>query len=198
MAKEVIHIYGASGSGTTTLAKYLRDQRGFFFMDSDDYYWLPVEPPYTRKRNPEERLRLMRQDIDRAEKAVISGSLTGWGDELIPLFTLAVRLETDTDIRIRAIPTRDIPTRDIRIRATRIRITGIRERFSQTRRQRPGRQYARNAVRLFRQEQSSVCPAVRSWLQMRHSVRIVANRCRRGRNSALSAEAKYNDALCKK
>lgn len=107
MSKEVIHIYGASGSGTTTLAKYLRDQRGFFFMDSDDYYWLPVEPPYTRKRNPEERLRLMRQDIDRAEKAVISGSLTGWGDELIPLFTLAVRLETDTDIRIRRLRERE-------------------------------------------------------------------------------------------
>lgn len=31
---------------------------------------------------------------------VISGSLVDWGDELIPCFTLAVRLETDTAIRI--------------------------------------------------------------------------------------------------
>ena len=30
---------------------------------------------------------------------MISGSLVDWGDELIPLFTLAIRLVTDTEIR---------------------------------------------------------------------------------------------------
>lgn len=33
-------------------------------------------------------------------KAIISGSLVDWGDELIPLFTLVIRLNTATDIRI--------------------------------------------------------------------------------------------------
>lgn len=31
---------------------------------------------------------------------VISGSLVDWGDELIPLFTLAIRLEPEQGIRI--------------------------------------------------------------------------------------------------
>ena len=49
MAKEVIHIYGASGSGTSTLGRYLGDKLGYFFMDTDDYFWLPTDPPYTKK-----------------------------------------------------------------------------------------------------------------------------------------------------
>lgn len=98
--KNVIHIYGASGSGTSTLGKKICDELGYKFMDTDDYYWLPSNPKYTYRRPVEERLELMKNDISKADNAVISGSLTDWGDELIPLFTLAVRLETETNIRI--------------------------------------------------------------------------------------------------
>lgn len=38
---------------------------------------------------------------------MISGSLDNWGDELIPLFTLAIRLVTDTEIRIERIRIRE-------------------------------------------------------------------------------------------
>ena len=41
------------------------------------------------------------------EKVVISGSLVDWGDELIPLFTLAIRVETDTATRIERLRTRE-------------------------------------------------------------------------------------------
>lgn len=100
MSKSIIHIYGASGSGTTTLAKYISDNMGYFFMDTDDYFWMPTDPPYTEKRDPKERVKLMKNDIQTADKIVISGSLVDWGDELIELFSLAIRLVTDTDIRI--------------------------------------------------------------------------------------------------
>jgi hypothetical protein len=73
---------------------------GFTFMDTDDYFWLPTEPLYTQKRDRTERIILMRQDIARADHAVVAGSLVDWGDELIGLFTLAIRLETATAIRI--------------------------------------------------------------------------------------------------
>ena len=48
MANEIIYIYGASGSGTSTLGKYIRDKLGYFFMDTDDYFWQPTNPPYTK------------------------------------------------------------------------------------------------------------------------------------------------------
>lgn len=98
--KQVIHIFGASGSGTTTLAKKISAEPGYTFMDTDDYFWLPTDPMFTQKRPVEERLALMRRDIERAENAVLSGSLTDWGDGLIPYFTLAVRIEMAQELRI--------------------------------------------------------------------------------------------------
>lgn len=107
MGKSVIHIYGASGSGTTTLARYIADNLGYRFMDSDDYYWEPTDPPYRQKRTIPERIRLMKEELDKTHKAVISGSLTGWGDPLTPFFTLAVRLVTPTKIRIARLKERE-------------------------------------------------------------------------------------------
>ena len=100
MEKHVIHIFGASGSGTSTLGKKICDELGYRFMDTDDYFWLPTDPKFTAKRDVKERLAMMKKDIQCAENAVISGSLADWGDALIPYFTLAVRLETAADIRI--------------------------------------------------------------------------------------------------
>jgi len=50
---------------------------------------------------------MMKSDIEKAEKVVISGWLVDWGDELIHLFTLAIRLKTDTNIRIERLRRRE-------------------------------------------------------------------------------------------
>lgn len=105
--KHVVHIFGASGAGTTTLAGKIAAELDYFFMDTDDYFWLPTEIPFSAKRPVSERLRLMRYDIDHHENVVLSGSLTEWGDELIPLFTLAVRVETETSKRIERLKARE-------------------------------------------------------------------------------------------
>ncbi len=105
--KQVIHIYGASGSGTSTLGKYMSAKLGYFFMDTDDYFWEPTNPPYTTKRCPSNRIQLIREDIERHENVVLSGSLVDWGDALIPLFTLAIRVETDTHIRLERLKLRE-------------------------------------------------------------------------------------------
>ena len=105
--KNVIHIFGASGSGTTTLGKKIADELGYKHMDTDDYYWLPTDPKFTQKRPAEERVTLMKKDIDQSENVVISGALAGWGDPLIPYFTLAVRIELDQSIRIERLRRRE-------------------------------------------------------------------------------------------
>lgn len=105
--KNVIHIFGASGSGTTTLGKKISEELGYSFMDTDDYFWMPTEPNFTLKRPPKERIERMKKDIDKSEKVVISGSLTDWGDVLIPYFTLAIRIEMDQNIRIERLEKRE-------------------------------------------------------------------------------------------
>ena len=107
MAKTVIHLFGASGSGTSTLGRYICEKIGGFFMDTDDYYWMPVEPPYTVKRDIPDRLKLMRKDIEDHDVVVISGSLVNWGDELIPDFTLAIRVVIDPEIRLERLRQRE-------------------------------------------------------------------------------------------
>lgn len=117
-AKPVIHLFGASGSGTTTLGRALGEALGYAHLDTDDYFWLPTDPAFTQKRPIPERLTMMTAEIDAAEKgAVISGSLTGWGDVLIPRFTLAVRVVTVTDVRIERLRQREYAHFGDRIRA---------------------------------------------------------------------------------
>lgn len=118
MRKPVIHIYGASGAGTSTLGRYLSQEFDFSFLDADDYFWLPSDPPFTQKRPLAERVPLMRQDIIAAENgAVVSGSLVGWGDALIPSFTLGVRVVTDTATRLARIKAREFSRFGARIQA---------------------------------------------------------------------------------
>ncbi len=105
--KNVIHIYGASGSGTSTLGRKISEELGYKFMDTDDYFWLPTNPQYTVKRSKGERLDLMKKDISENDNVVISGSLVDWGDELIPMFTLAIRLVTDTEVRVARLKLRE-------------------------------------------------------------------------------------------
>ena len=105
--KNVIHIFGASGSGTTTLGKKICEETGYTHMDTDDYFWMPAEPEFTQKRPVKERIELMKNDIEKSENVVLSGSLTDWGDELIPYFTLAIRIEMRQSVRIERLRKRE-------------------------------------------------------------------------------------------
>lgn len=115
--KPVIHLFGASGSGTTTLGRALADALHCVHLDTDDFYWLPTDPAFTQKRPIPERLAMMHAAIDAGESgAVISGSLTGWGDPLIPRFTLAVRVVTDAALRLTRLRQREYARFGDRIR----------------------------------------------------------------------------------
>lgn len=107
MAKNVIYIFGASGSGTSTLGRALSEQLGYKWMDTDDYFWMPTNPPFSIQREKAERVRLMCEDIERCENVVISGCVGNWGNELCPLFTLAVRIVIDSELRLARLKKRE-------------------------------------------------------------------------------------------
>lgn len=95
-----IHITGASGSGTTHLGRVLAQRLDVPHFDTDDFYWLPKAPVYSVKRAPEERLRLMHALFTPGPEWILSGSVVGWGDPLMPLFDLVIFLRTPTPIRL--------------------------------------------------------------------------------------------------
>ncbi|GLH80646.1 hypothetical protein SSBR45G_55550 [Bradyrhizobium sp. SSBR45G] len=102
-----IHITGASGSGTTTLGRAVATALAIPHHDTDDYLWQPTEPPYVELRPPELRLRLMHEMFIARGKWVLSGSLQGWGDPLIPCFDLVVFLTTARELRVQRLRARE-------------------------------------------------------------------------------------------
>jgi hypothetical protein len=55
-----VHIFGASGSGTSSLAAVLAAKHGHRHLDTDDFFWLPTDPPYEQPRPRAARLALLR------------------------------------------------------------------------------------------------------------------------------------------
>lgn len=102
-----IHIFGASGSGTTSLAAAIADKHGHRRLDTDDFFWAPTNPPYREKRPRDQRLVLLRQALLGAGPWVLSGSLCEWGDSLIPEFDLVVLLGVPTPVRLARLRARE-------------------------------------------------------------------------------------------
>jgi adenylate kinase family enzyme len=102
-----IHVVGASGSGATTLGRALAHALALPHHDTDDYFWLPTTPPYREQREAADRLRLMREMFVPRADWVLSGGLTGWGEELVPCFDLVVFVRTPREIRMQRLRARE-------------------------------------------------------------------------------------------
>ncbi len=102
-----VHIFGASGSGTTTLGKTLSLRMGGKHLDTDSYYWQDTDPPYTRKRDPKDRVAMILRDVEGVENWVLSGSICSWGDPLLQRFNLAVFLRLDPSVRMARLRSRE-------------------------------------------------------------------------------------------
>jgi adenylate kinase family enzyme len=95
-----VHITGASGSGTTTLGRALASRWACLHVDTDDFFWLPSDPPYQAVRPRAARLTLLQAALGDQPRWTLSGSLTGWGDPLVARFDLVVFLTAPTEQRL--------------------------------------------------------------------------------------------------
>ena len=102
-----LHLVGASGSGVTSLGRALAETLAIPHHDTDDYFWQPTVPPYQKKRERTERLRLMQEVFLPRADWILSGSLEGWGDDIIPHFDLVIFLSTPREIRLRRLRARE-------------------------------------------------------------------------------------------
>jgi adenylate kinase family enzyme len=101
MAPLRIHIFGASGAGTSSLGRALAERLGIAHLDTDDFFWMPTDPPFTLVRPRETRLAMLTAALDAATEGwALSGSLVGWGDPSIPRFALAVFLTLAAELRL--------------------------------------------------------------------------------------------------
>jgi len=108
MRSRRIHITGASGAGVSSLGRALVNALSIPHHDTDDYLWQPTSPPYQKMRERADRLRLMHEMFLPRAEWVLSGSLAGWGDAIIPAFDLVVFLTTPREIRLRRLQAREV------------------------------------------------------------------------------------------
>jgi adenylate kinase family enzyme len=101
-----IYILGASGTGTTTLGKALSDTHGAAHVDCDDHLWAPVEPPYSVRIAPQERIASMSEALG-AGGWILSGACHDWGGALATRADLIVFLSLCPFERIRRLRARE-------------------------------------------------------------------------------------------
>ena len=103
-----IHVFGAAGSGCTTLGRALAERLGCVNLDTDTYFWHPTDPPFQQMRDRAERVALLAADLQEHDAWTLSGSLSGWGDVFIPQFDLVVFLWIPPEIRLARLREREL------------------------------------------------------------------------------------------
>lgn len=107
IANMKIHIMGASCAGSTTLGNALAKCLGWPYFDTDDYFWLFSDIPYTQKRDPAERKAMLLADFEAAGNAIVGGSLVSWDDDWLTKFDLVVFLRIPQELRMQRLDARE-------------------------------------------------------------------------------------------
>lgn len=101
-----INIFGASGSGVTTLGQTLSEELDYPYFDSDHYFWLPSDPPFTNRRPPQERNAMINSEMAGMQNWILGGSVINWNNNW--QFDLSVFLYIPPAIRIRRLQEREL------------------------------------------------------------------------------------------
>lgn len=102
-----IHIFGASGSGVTTTGEALAEKLNVTYFDSDAYFWESTEPPFTIRRDPDERNSKIKSELDNLDNWILGGSIFQWGENIFPDFDLVIYLWIPSEIRIERLKKRE-------------------------------------------------------------------------------------------
>lgn len=111
MTKDIaryILITGAAGTGTTTIAEALATELRVMHLEADDFLWLPSDPPYQHLAEQVQRCESLLQEMRSASRAVVAGSIMGWGQPLEDVFDLVVFLYLPVELRLARLEHREI------------------------------------------------------------------------------------------
>jgi adenylate kinase family enzyme len=102
-----IHIMGASCAGSTTLGNVLAQRLNYPYFDTDHFFWEQTDPPFTVKRDCDERIQMLKQSLAPHSNHIVGGSLVNWGDEWLTAFDMVVFLYVPPEIRLQRLKDRE-------------------------------------------------------------------------------------------
>ena len=102
-----ILIFGASGSGTTTLANSLSQKTGFSHLEVDNYYWKATNPPFQEKVEKNVRQNKLLLDFQKSKDAIVCGSMVSWGKAWLTAFDMVIFIYLKNDERMERLKDRE-------------------------------------------------------------------------------------------
>ena len=102
-----IHVIGAAGVGTTTLARALAGRLRVPHLDSDSYFWIPTVPSFKLKRDKPVRDARLREDLERLDDWAWSGSAVSWNHGAEARIQLCVFLTLPRELRMGRLKARE-------------------------------------------------------------------------------------------
>ena len=108
-------ITGGPGSGATTTGTMISKVLEVPWLDSDDYFHKPTDPPFQQQYSKKERHQLLHEKIGSSDSWILSGSISAWEIPDIH-FSHAVLLNIATSIRIQRLKLRELERFGNRIR----------------------------------------------------------------------------------
>jgi shikimate kinase len=102
-----IHLLGPSCSGTSTLGKLIAEKYNIPWYDTDEIFWLKTDPPFTKKREKDERIYLLKNIFGMNKSLVLSGSAIGWGDFIKEEVDIVIYKYVEQKIRIKRLCERE-------------------------------------------------------------------------------------------
>jgi adenylate kinase family enzyme len=102
-----ILIFGASGSGTTTLADFLSQKTSFPHLEVDSFYWKSTNPPFQEKVNKAVRQKNLLLNFKKYNDVIICGSMVSWGKIWETAFDLVVFIYLENETRMQRLKKRE-------------------------------------------------------------------------------------------
>jgi adenylate kinase family enzyme len=102
-----IHLLGPSCSGTSTLGKLIAGKYKIPWYDTDDIFWVKTDPPFTTKREKNERINILKNIFAKNNSLVLSGSAMGWGDFIKNNVDIVIYKYVEQGIRIKRLLERE-------------------------------------------------------------------------------------------
>lgn len=107
-----IQIIGGSGTGKSTLAKYIGEKEQIKWIDTDYYLW--KDDSFTENHPFEKRKELYQKDMALGGNYVVSGSTFSWCSEGFSNRDLLVFLSLDETVRMKRLQQREMARSGLR------------------------------------------------------------------------------------
>ncbi|HSP21325.1 MAG TPA: shikimate kinase [Planococcus sp. (in: firmicutes)] len=101
-----IQIIGGSGTGKTTLGKFIGEKERLKWIDTDNYIW--KDNVFTESYPVEERVEMYRRDMESFKDYVASGSVYAWYKDGFSDRDLLVFLYLDENLRLERLRAREV------------------------------------------------------------------------------------------